>query len=124
MAKPSRAQDPTAAALSAIEEALNLGDPAEAQPAAKAPAAEGEPAEAGEANEGEADSAALGAGVQLPKARTTPIDDWTAPDLNLPEHADAHLGEHAADRTQAAAVVDQPAVPPRPAQRDAAPLAP
>ncbi|HYW64479.1 MAG TPA: hypothetical protein VE865_14890, partial [Bradyrhizobium sp.] len=122
MAKPSRAQDPTAAALSAIEEALNLGEPTEGRPEGKDPAAEGEPAEAGEAH-GE-DSAALAAGVQLPKARTTPIDDWTAPDLNLPEHADAHFGEHAADQTQAAAVLDQPAVPPRPAMRDAAPLAP
>src|SRR5947209_491313 len=121
MAKPSRAQDPTAAALSAIEEALNLGEPTEGRPEGKDPAAEGEPAEAGEAH-GE-DSAALGAGVQLPKARTTPIDDWTAPDLNLPEHADAHLGEHAADQIQAAAVLDQPAVPPRPTVRDA-PLAP
>ena len=76
MATPSRAQDPTAAALSAIEEALNLGDPA-AEEKAAADQAAGRAAEtAGTQAEGEAP---LAAGVQLPKARTTPIDDWSAP---------------------------------------------
>src|SRR5947209_19694335 len=117
MAKPSRAQDPTAAALSAIEEALNLNEPAEAQEAAKGPVPEGEAAEHAEAH---GEDAALASGVQLPKARTTPIDDWTAPDLNLPEHAEADLGAP----TQAAAVIHQPAVPPRVAARHSAPLAP
>lgn len=110
MATPSRAQDPTAAALSAIEEALNLGDPA-AEEKAAADQAAGRAAEAaGTQAEGEAP---LAAGVQLPKARTTPIDDWSAPDMT------EGVGEHA----PAAAVVGQPAVPPRAAGRDA-PLAP
>lgn len=110
MATPSRAQDPTAAALSAIEEALNLGDPA-AEEKAAADQAAGRAAEAaGTQAEGEAP---LAAGVQLPKARTTPIDDWSAPNLT------EGVGEHA----PAAAVVGQPAVPPRAAGRDA-PLAP
>src|SRR4051794_34599500 len=117
MATPIRAQDPTATALSAIEEALNL-EPADAPPANNT--AEGQANEA----EAHAEEAALGAGVQLPKARTTPIDDWTAPDLNLPEHGDVDLSAHASEPMQAAAVVDQPAVPPRPTPRETAPLTP
>src|SRR3954447_2008803 len=113
MARPSRAQDPTAAALSAIEEALNLEPGAEQQGAAEAPAS-AETGEAQTAGEGDAGEAQLAAGVQLPKARTTPIDGWTAPDLNLPEHGDADLSAHASEPMQAAAVVDQPPVPPRP----------
>ncbi|MBV9066222.1 MAG: apolipoprotein acyltransferase, partial [Methylobacteriaceae bacterium] len=144
MAKPSRAQDPEAAALTAIEEALNL-EVADAQQLPSEDALERQPhdtqalgqeahrqdadrqdadRQAADDEQGEGEEAGLGAGVQLPKARTTPIDDWTAPDLNLPEHGEAHLDEAASDQRQAAAVVDQPAVPPRPAMRESAPLTP